>query len=877
MKRTGQSKIAVVGWGRGMGHKGHMYLASSVITQAKKMKADPYFFVSKTVGKDDPIYPEEKVSIYQKVFPQYAPIFQPQGNLNQALQELVNLGYQGVVVVVGADQKQAFQYLERPNKEGVPVYQSMGLQKLRVISRQETGDSSAELEGPRATPMREVLLHPDATEEQKFKVWRDAMPEALGDEEVMQLMKKAEARLMGSVKKQKIKEFVQRMKPMLEGATPAQKQKVYEQLSKLKSSLNEAGFDAAEFNRHMDRLRAREELRKTDPMRALVGDLIDKENAKRAPAKKPEDDSMSINDPRHPSYGVLHNPLSDTQLDEFAPGNGDDGLPYAEYQVYQCDPNDQFEWIGGPLYQTDNMGMAHKYAYEKYIKHRPKAFMVWQERSQGSRGNYGVKGESDGTEEINEFAPDGFNGGDDGEEFNPRMAKMAQEEGFIKGVSLADPVTVEMALKINQWDTHDGGIYKQHFAKGFIAGRKNKINHDNKQYNLNLKLMKDGSVVHGKQLDEFAPDGFDGFEDDNRVPMHFVVEKDRYNRRSKWKKSRDADGVILFATKQQAIQAAEKYNKLDPNREFAYGGTQMVHVDDDDDLDEGIFGGLGGPASGPMLAKGGPGYAGLSGAKKLRHDAHVALQMVDSLKHTNHNGYYDEEIKKKLLQAKEYLAKAKELEQGLSEGYGEDDGIHMGAKVYHRSHQNGEPFTVTGIIDDQRVNVVDDFGNKKVLFIDELVPAEGLDESLKGKLAAAALGAAALGGAGNAHSIAGAFPTPSAQQAMYKAAADSNRAEAKRQAELQKKADAERLQKNTELVDKEQRINHHLLPTNEVSDKTLVGYLKGVEADSRKNKADPTKRSPEKANKSVKGFQTAFNKLDSRKPDGSISEDYLDE
>jgi hypothetical protein len=83
------------------------------------------------------------------------------------------------------------------------------------------------------------------------------------------------------------------------------------------------------------------------------------------------------------------------KLDEFAPGNGDDGLPYAEYQVYQCNPEDQFEWIGGPLYQTDNMGMAHKYAYEQYVKHRPKAFMIWQERSQGSRGNYGVKGQSD--------------------------------------------------------------------------------------------------------------------------------------------------------------------------------------------------------------------------------------------------------------------------------------------------------------------------------------------------------------------------------------------------------------------------------------------------------------------------------------------------
>jgi hypothetical protein len=206
MKRTGNSKLAVVGWGRGMGHKGHMYLADAVITQARDMSADPYFFVSKTVGKDDPIYPEEKIQIYQKVFPQQATIFTAQGNLNQALQELAQMGYKGVVVVVGADQKKAFQYLEGNNKEGVPVYQSLGLKKLRVISRQETRSEYAQEEGPRATPMREILLDPNASEEDRFKVWRRDMPDVLGDEMVADLMRKAESRLVQSTtSKDKVK------------------------------------------------------------------------------------------------------------------------------------------------------------------------------------------------------------------------------------------------------------------------------------------------------------------------------------------------------------------------------------------------------------------------------------------------------------------------------------------------------------------------------------------------------------------------------------------------------------------------------------------------------------------------------------------------
>ena len=117
----------------------------------------------------------------------------------------------------------------------------------------------------------------------------------------------------------------------------------------------------------------------------------------------------------------------------------------------------------------------------------------------------------EGVEEgfLNEFAPDGFNGGDDGDEFSPEIAKMAQEDGFTKGVSLADGATLERAMAINYWHSQHGGMYKQYFAKGFKAGRLEKIRHDNKQYNLNLKLMKDGSIRHGadeEQLEETSPE-----------------------------------------------------------------------------------------------------------------------------------------------------------------------------------------------------------------------------------------------------------------------------------------------------------------------------------------------------------------------------------
>ena len=198
--RTGEGNTAVVGWGRGMGHKGHMMLASSVITHAEKLGGDPYFVVSRTYGPDDPLQPEEKLAIYRKVFPEKGHIFQTATDelpdLTRVLTNLNGQGYKNAVVVVGADQKAAFQYLNayngKPNKKGEIPF---NFDSLNVISRQETDDPSRGEEGPRATPMRAVLTDPGKSDEEQFAVWRDAMSQELSDEEVMDLMQKAKQRM----------------------------------------------------------------------------------------------------------------------------------------------------------------------------------------------------------------------------------------------------------------------------------------------------------------------------------------------------------------------------------------------------------------------------------------------------------------------------------------------------------------------------------------------------------------------------------------------------------------------------------------------------------------------------------------------------------
>jgi hypothetical protein len=198
--RTGQGKSAVLGWGRGMGHKGHMYLADAVITQAEETGADPYFVVSRTVGKDDPITPEEKLHIYKKVFPKHGHIFHTatdeMPDLTRVLVKLNQHGYTDVTVVVGADQKNALSYVKNynntPDKSGNVPY---AFDNLDVIARQETNSKYSQEEGPRATPMRHDLMDPNKSEEEKFQTWRDSMSPELSDDEVRDLMTKAHTRM----------------------------------------------------------------------------------------------------------------------------------------------------------------------------------------------------------------------------------------------------------------------------------------------------------------------------------------------------------------------------------------------------------------------------------------------------------------------------------------------------------------------------------------------------------------------------------------------------------------------------------------------------------------------------------------------------------
>jgi hypothetical protein len=228
-------KSAVVGWGRGMGHTGHDALVKAVIHQAESTGATPYFIVSRSFGKDDPIPPETKLATYQKKFPKYAKMFSlpPEGTntLNAVLGELLTKGYTDATIVVGEAEKDAFNYLTRPDSSGNPAYKSFGWNNITVMSRQDTKapgsdvDSPDYHEGPRATPMRQVLLDPNKTEQEQFAVWRQAMSPSLDDQEVLDMMNTAKQNLVQfhtpkpRRKASQIKEHIAKMRPLLKEAT----------------------------------------------------------------------------------------------------------------------------------------------------------------------------------------------------------------------------------------------------------------------------------------------------------------------------------------------------------------------------------------------------------------------------------------------------------------------------------------------------------------------------------------------------------------------------------------------------------------------------------------------------------------------------------
>jgi hypothetical protein len=85
-------------------------------------------------------------------------------------------------------------------------------------------------------------------------------------------------------------------------------------------------------------------------------------------------------------------------------------------------------------------------------------------------------------------------------------SKQAYKDGERLGFSIVDVHPVSKAIKIHHWDSpmEDGISYASDFIKGFMVGRQHKVDLDNRQYNMDLRVNKDGSITDHTNTKEGA-------------------------------------------------------------------------------------------------------------------------------------------------------------------------------------------------------------------------------------------------------------------------------------------------------------------------------------------------------------------------------------
>ena len=249
---SNRTKPAVVTIGSFVGHKGHEQLINQTIETAKSVGGDPYIFVSPVTGPDDPIPPADKVKTLQKLYPQYAKniqVWNPEGSpMKKIEKELVlpaNSPYNKIILLVGDDRYEGMKNwmdgLEKRMKDPVALAKYGGTQNQVDFQTVRTErDPSKGGTGISFTQLRDKLKEPNTTEQDKLKFWMQAFDtKKLGADWVKHLMDTT-AKNMG-IQQQAIKEYIQKIKPMLERASPSQKVKIYKQLKEAKEHLAEMG------------------------------------------------------------------------------------------------------------------------------------------------------------------------------------------------------------------------------------------------------------------------------------------------------------------------------------------------------------------------------------------------------------------------------------------------------------------------------------------------------------------------------------------------------------------------------------------------------------------------------------------------------------
>jgi HD domain/Cytidylyltransferase-like len=576
-----------------------------------------------------------------------------------------------------------------------------------------------------------------------------------------------------------------------------------------------APFNAADFNRHMEQLRAREELRKTDPVKALVGDLIDKDNAARNVKKKPQDDSsMDINDPRHPGWGALHNPLGEDDRDGMK-----DGRPYS-------DPLRRHP--GNESYMTPD------YLIQKYQERlsqiaagpykRPKEVAQLKSRIAKLQGQHNV---DEGSEEALQYATKAHAGQtrSGGDPYITHPMRVADHIRKYKQSHNLDALISAAYLHDTIEDTDTTQEVLHDLFGGLVASLVQELTSDPEQ----IKKMGKAQYLSHKMaaMSSYGlviklADRLDNVKDITTA------------RTPQWraKYAKETNQILDYIEKTRALSGT--HNKLislirAKLAEIDQPQQGISEADDHTDL-------LALADRHEKTGKWEWSQGNYEGAKQ--HYA-KANELRDRAKNSQD---VTEAPRKPRKPAAPQFTKYTNYELWERERYArganysetEIDGRLVGVAVVGTTYNEWGYVRDTGKVVGMWYNKagIGSFVQDGTSFDDSLSYAEqdtawpymnesqGVAEAegitRRGILKGIA-GAGALGAAGKASAIAGAFPTPSHQAAMYKAAADSNAAQARADAAEKAKRDAQRLKQGTSDIERLNKINYHggkVTPTN---------------------------------------------------------------
>ena len=172
-------KSAVLSFGRfNPPTTGHAKLVDAIASVAKKTKATPFLFPSRSQdGKRNPLPVKDKVGFLRTAFGRKVTVVDEEAakTIFNALESLVEKGYTNITLVVGSDRVSEFQ------KTITPYIEEMGINNFLVVSAGERDPDATDVSGMSASKMRAAAAADD------FETFKQGVPKGLSKRDVTKM------------------------------------------------------------------------------------------------------------------------------------------------------------------------------------------------------------------------------------------------------------------------------------------------------------------------------------------------------------------------------------------------------------------------------------------------------------------------------------------------------------------------------------------------------------------------------------------------------------------------------------------------------------------------------------------------------------------